>query len=419
MGGPDLEPLRQWLRRSTGLQAERLGPSRLERAVKQRWPLSGSASPEVYVQRLLHDRDEQQQLLEQLVVGESWFLREPRSFEQLRELAGRERQRPLRVLSCGCSGGEEPYSAVIALLEAGLPLGQLQVEAIDISAVALAKAADGLYGSHALRGLERSRLQRHFLPEEHGGGSAAPTSRRWRLRPELRAAVRFHHGDLQHQLARLQGDWHAVFCRNVMLYLDDQARLDLLMAIAQRLAPQGMLVVAAAEALMVPHERYRHLSGGHGAAFTPIPMEVAPAARASLPAPRPAPQPDPADTSRSAPSSAQAMLAAPDKVLAKTTRAGSIVPAATVATGTSTHPQAAPQGRPSLRPDDHLALARRLHQTGQVEEAHAAARRCLYLDPGCQEALELSALLARELGRDQEAERQIRRLQRHRNPMQP
>lgn len=367
MGGPDLEPLRQWLRRSTGLQAERLGPARLERAVKQRWPLSGSASPEVYVQRLLQDRHEQQLLLEQLVVGESWFLREPRSFEQLRELAARERQRPLRVLSCGCSSGEEPFSVVIALLEAGLPLGQLQVEAIDISAVALARAAEGLYGSHALRGLERGRLQRHFLPEEPGAGSAASRSRRWRLRPEIRAAVRFHHGDLLHQLDRHRHDWHAVFCRNVMLYLDDRARLDLLMAIAQRLAPQGMLVVAAAEALMVPSERYRPLPGGHGAAFTPIPMEVAPPVRAPLPPP----------------------------------------------------PQATPLGRPSLQPEDHLALARRLQETGQVEDAHAAARRCLYLDPGCQEALELVALLARRLGRHEEAERHSRRLQRQRRPTQP
>ncbi len=383
MGGPDLEPLRQWLRRSTGLQAERLGPARLERAVKQRWPLSGSASPEVYVQRLLQDPHEQQQLLEQLVVGESWFLREPRSFEQLRELAARERERPLRVLSCGCSGGEEPFSVVIALLEAGLPLGQLQVEAIDISAVALARAAEGLYGSHALRGLERGRLQRHFLPEEPGAGSAASRSRRWRLRPEIRAAVRFHHGDLLHQLDRHRHDWHAVFCRNVMLYLEDQARQELLQTIAERLTPQGMLVVAAAEALMVPSERYRTLPGGHGAAFTPIPMEVAPPVRAPLP-PCPAAKPAPAATS------------------------GALAPQ-----------QAAGEDRASLRPGDHLALARRLHQAGQVEEAHTAARRCLYLDPGCRDALELAALLARELGRHQEAERQIRRLQRHRQPLQP
>lgn len=407
MGGPDLEPLRHWLRWSTGLQAERLGPSRLERAVKQRWPLSGSASPEVYLERLLRDEREQQLLLEQLVVGESWFLREPRSFEQLRELSRRERQRPLRVLSCGCSGGEEPYSAVIALLEAGLTLRQLQVEAIDISAVALARAADGLYGSHSLRGLERERLERHFLPEDRGSSSAAPPSRRWRLRPEIRAAVRFHHGDLQRQLARLPGDWHAVFCRNVMLYLDDQARLDLFEAIAQRLAPQGMLLVATAEALMVPAERFRRLPGGHGAAFAPIPMPLA----------RPDRRPHLPPGAGAFP--AQGMLLGQGEALSREEADGPISPQAAHPAGTMTAREAARSGRPSLQPSDHLDLARQLQQTGAVEEAHAAARRCLYLDPGCQEALELSALLARELGRHQEAERQLRRLQRHRRRTQP
>lgn len=391
--------------------------------MKQRWPLSGSDNPEEYVQRLLQDRQEQQLLLEQLVVGESWFLREPRSFEQLRELARRERERPLRVLSCGCSSGEEPFSVVIALLEAGLPLGQLQVEAIDISAVALARAAEGRYGSHALRGLERGRLQRHFLPEERGAGSAAPRSARWRLRPEIRAAVRFHHGDLLHQLARHQTDWHAVFCRNVMLYLEDQARLELLRAIAQRLAPQGMLVVAAAEALLVPSERYRPLPGGHGAAFTPIPMEVATPVGASLPPPRHTRDPESASLrwsrAQGQAASSQAMPAATDKVLPMHKREDPIAQAATHPSGTMMHPQAAPLDRPSLQPSDHLALARRLHETGQVEDAHAAARRCLYLDPGCQEALEFSALLARQLGRHEEAERHIRRLQRHRRPTQP
>lgn len=354
MAGSDLESLRQWLLQRTGLQAERLGPSRLERAVRQRLGPSGCASAQDYAQRLPHDPPEQQQLIEKLVIGETWFLREPRSFEQLRQLTLQQRQRPLRVLSCGCSSGEEPYSVVIALLEAGLPLAQLQVEAIDISAVALARAAEGLYGAHALRGLERGRLERHFQPEASRGGRDDPSARQWRLRPEIRAAVRFHQGELHRQLIQLPGPWHVVFCRNVMLYLEDQARLDLLMAIAARLEPQGMLVVAAAEAPMVPIDRFRSLPGGHGAAFAP---------RLATPA-EPTVTPAPA--------------------------------------------------RPSLEPGDHLAQARRLRQGGQADQALAAVRRCLYLDPERHEALELAVDLARELGRHQEAERQIRRLERSR-----
>jgi chemotaxis protein methyltransferase WspC len=346
--------------------------------------LSGCASPEDYVLRLPLDRDEQQLLLEQLVVGESWFLREPRSFEQLQELARRERQRPLRVLSCGCSGGEEPYSAVIALLEAGLPLGQLRVEAIDISAIALARAAAGVYGSHALRAMEQPQLLRHFLPEEHGAGPSARLQRRWRLRPEIRSAVRFHHGALLDQLARIEGEWHVVFCRNVMLYTDDQARLDLLMAITQRLAPQGVLVTAAAETLMVPSGRFRRLDGGHGAAFVPVPLPMATAMG------------PPPEERTEGPIAQRKSQEAP------------------MAGGRATR-----QKSTSLQPAEHLERARCLAEQGHVEEAHAAARRCLYLDPSCEEALELSVRLARELGRHQEADRQSRRLQRHRHRTHP
>lgn len=334
----ELEPLRQWLREHTGLQTDRLGPQRLERAVDQRWRLQGCTDASDYVQQLPRDRKEQQRLVEQLVVGESWFLREPRSFDQLCELARQERSRPLRLLSCGCAGGEEPYSMVIALLEAGLPLDSFQVEAIDISAVALGRAAEGLFGSHALRSMPPTLLKRHFQPEDQ----------RWRLNPPLRNAVRFHQGDLQQQLAMLAGNWQVVFCRNVMLYFDDQARQRLLKAIAGRLAPQGMLVVAAAEALMVPREQFANVGGGHGAAFRPSPS--APMGTATAPAPRSA--------------------------------------------------------------GEHLALARQLQRRGQAEQALASLRRCLYLEPELQEALELAATVAEGLGRRQEADRQRRRLRR-------
>ena len=68
MQAPDLAPLRQWLSQTTGLQADLLGRQRLERAVAQRLKQLGCADSEAYRQRLLEDRAEQQQLLEQLLL---------------------------------------------------------------------------------------------------------------------------------------------------------------------------------------------------------------------------------------------------------------------------------------------------------------------------------------------------------------
>jgi len=344
MGSADLAPLRRWLVQHTGLQAELLGRQRLERAVARRLHERGCSTPDHYQQLLLQEPQEQQQLLEGLVVGESWFLREPRSFTQLQELAWRLPQRPLRLLSCGCASGEEPFSMVMTLLEAGLMRSQMQVEAIDLSAVALERAATGVYGPHALRGMEPQRLARHFQPNE----------RHWRLRPEIGEAVRFHRGSMQRLLADLPGGWAAVFCRNVLLYLEDDARRELLMAIAGRLHPEGMLVVAAAEAPMVSGLPFQRLPGGHGAAFG---------------------------------------LQKPEPVV-------------------EARPAAVPLALTD--PDRHLSEARQLRHEGRRDEAMKALRRCLYLEPSRLEAMELMTVVARELGRPAEAERQARRLERNR-----
>lgn len=352
MTAAELDPLRSWLQSTTGLEADLLGRQSLERAVRKRLADTDGLTSADYQRLLMQDPAEQQMLIEALVVGESWFLREPRSFSQLVDMARRQSQRPLRLLSCGCAGGEEPYSLVMALLEAGLSPQQLEVEAIDISAVALARAAEGSYGSHALRGMELRRLQRFFDPD----------GQRWRLRPEFRGMVRFHHGSLQQRLQELPGGWQAVLCRNVMLYMNDEARQDLLRVIAGRLAPDGLLLVAAAESALVPSAIYRRLDGGHGAGFI---------RRDGPPEPAPATISTPRQPRRSVPRLA-----------------------------------------PPLEPDTHLMAARQLKQLGQLEEALVALRRCLYLDPRHREALILRAELSSALGRHEAAEQMRRRLER-------
>jgi len=352
-GSVDLQELQTWLAQATGLEAALLGPRHLERAVAQRCQQRSIADPQAYAALLRRDALEQQELLERLVVGESWFLREPQAFAQLVSHAQAVPERPLRLLSCGCASGEEPYSALMALLEAGWRAEQLQVEAIDLSARALARAAEGHYGRHALRTLEPQRLERHFEPTGSG----------WRLRPALRGAVRFHQGALLHRLTQLPGGWHAIFCRNVMIYLQPEARTRLLMLIAERLAPAGLLQVAVAEAAMVPAELFERQPGPHSGSF-----------RRREPQQR---EPMPVESStRGTPVAASAEL--------------------------------------SLKPADHLAGARRLRARGRSQEALAALRRCLYLEPDHLEALELRLQWARELGQGRETERHQQRLDRAR-----
>ena len=353
-GSPARQTIEAWLAQATGLEAALLGPHQLERAVAQRCQERGLVDPQHYAALVLRDAQEQQALLERLVVGESWFLREPQAFALLVNHAQTIADRPLRLLSCGCASGEEPYSAVIALLEGGWRREELQVEAIDLSERALARAAAAHYGRHALRSLEPGRLERHFEPSGPG----------WRLRAELRGSVRFHQGTLQQRLADLPGGWHALICRNVMIYLQPSARTRLLTQIAERLAPGGLLQVAIAEAPLVPSELFERQAGAHGGSF---------------------------------------------RRRERLWRAG--VPATRSAVARST---AAVDG-PSLDPAHHLEGARRLQARGRRQEALEALRRCLYLDPHHLEALNMRLQLARASGEGRDAERQRQRLERARN----
>lgn len=355
----ELERIAAWLLESTGLVASLLGMQRLARAVEQRRQRRSDATPGSYLALLQADPAERQELLERLLVGETWFWREPQALTRLQALPRRPSERPLRLLSCGCSSGEEPYSAVMALLEAGWPLSSLQVEAIDLSAEALQRAAEGRYSDRAVRQLQPAQRARYFRAEEGG----------WRLQAPIRSAVRLHHGPLLQELARLPGGWDVVFCRNVMLYLSPEARLELLGLMADRLAPTGVLEVAIAEAPMVPADRFRPVAGPEGAAFSPRPEAVPQAVVSSCGPAR--------------------------------TREPLLTPAPAVA------PQ--PEDRLSLEPADHLARAHGLRARGRISEAMAAVRCCLYLDPERLEALDLAVTLAGDLGQTLLLERLARR----------
>ena len=100
---------------------------------------------------------ELQELIEEVVVPESWFFRDERPFQWLREYV-RERwlsdpsASAAPGLESACAGGEEPYSIAMTLLDLGLPARRFQIDAVDVSARRLAIARRGVYSANAFRG---------------------------------------------------------------------------------------------------------------------------------------------------------------------------------------------------------------------------------------------------------------------------
>ena len=203
----------------------------------------GLASTDAFYDLLLSSPTEYRDLLEALLVTETWFFRDPEAFATLGGLAmerwlPRHPEGKLRILSLPCSTGEEPYSAVMTLLDAGLSPTRFHVDAVDISKRAIAHARRGLFGKNAFRAKSLG-FQEHYFRRVGAD---------FLLNSSVRRLVLFFEGNLfDPGFAAPHPDYDIILCRNLLIYLDPNSQRRALQRIAQLLSPDGVLFVGAAE----------------------------------------------------------------------------------------------------------------------------------------------------------------------------
>jgi chemotaxis protein methyltransferase WspC len=225
-----------------------VGTHLIKRAVETRMAVSGVESLAGYIDLLDNSGAELQALIEEVVVPESWFFRDSRPFVVLCQHARARRAcdpslPPLRVLSLPCAGGEEPYSIAMALIDTGLPSAQFHIDAVDISDRALARARRGVYSLNAFRGPYSSFRTRYFHQGPEG----------YALDVAVKGTVRFLRGNLiDPGLLADRPPYDVVFCRNLLIYLDRDARERAVAALDRLLAPSGLVFIGHAETLSFP-----------------------------------------------------------------------------------------------------------------------------------------------------------------------
>lgn len=189
----------------------------------------------------LSNRDELSALLELVVVHETWLFRDPDAFAAAAEFAQKRvatLTRPLRILSLPCSSGEEPYSIAIALVDTGIHPAQIVIDGIDISPEILAQARHGLYGSNSFRSSDLAFRDRHF----------SRTGQLYELSPAIRRMVNFSQGNLfDYEAFAMSGHYDMVFCRNLLIYFDENTQLAAINALHRMLDNDGLLFVGYAE----------------------------------------------------------------------------------------------------------------------------------------------------------------------------
>lgn len=161
--------------------------------------------------------------------------------------------RTVRIWSCGCSTGQEPYSIAMTILEhlaehaRDIEPHRFSIAASDVSNAALVSATLGRYDGFAVRrGLDAARLERFF----------APKGALWEVSREVKDLVAFRRLNLKDDFGPL-GNFDAVFCRNVLIYFSNALRRDICSRIAATMRRDAVLVVGASESLQGAFAQFR------------------------------------------------------------------------------------------------------------------------------------------------------------------
>ncbi|PCE33513.1 CheR family methyltransferase [Burkholderia ubonensis] len=395
-----------WLARETGMDPATLGNHALARAVAERARVAlgdarmraGDGAIDAYWQLLNASADERQVLIETLVVPETWFFRDREAFAALARLADarlvREPARALRVLSAPCSTGEEPYSIAMALLDAGIGPSRFSIDAIDISARAIERARDGLYGRNSFRGHPLEFRDRHF--REAAGG--------WRLDARVREPVRFVRASLFDLPLDADARYDFIFCRNVLIYFNRDAQDQSIRLLDQQLADGGAIFVGPAETGLMMRHPLTPARIPLAFAFHRAPPGAAAPTTAGATASGGVP-PNAARAQPARPATAPFGAAAGRAAMQMPTPTASAPVAGARATLLDGHlpPRAAPAAPPAGATPT-LDDARRLADTGRLDEAERAAHAFTIVHGPHADAFYLLGLIADARGLDADAQ---------------
>ncbi|MDX1982393.1 MAG: protein-glutamate O-methyltransferase CheR [Bryobacteraceae bacterium] len=188
--------------------------------------------------------DVAREIVEAMTTHETLFFREPAQYDALRIsilpalLEERKSARILSFWSAAASSGQEAYSLAIVLRELGLDGWTIQILATDLSTRILDRARQGRYLPIEIsRGLPPHLLHKYFHHEAGG---------HWSVRDEIRRMVQFQQFDLRAS-TRGMGPFDVVFCRNVLIYFDQETVKRIIAGIRATLRPGGHLLLSSAE----------------------------------------------------------------------------------------------------------------------------------------------------------------------------
>ncbi|MGJ4886223.1 MULTISPECIES: protein-glutamate O-methyltransferase CheR [unclassified Bradyrhizobium] len=195
------------------------------------------------------------QVVEAMTTNETFFFRDKIPFDHLREgilpalIQSRANRRSLRIWSAACSTGQEPYSIAMCLREFGPALAgwRIEIVATDLSQEVLEKSKAGLYSQFEVqRGLPIQLLVKYFTQ----------LGELWQLSADIRGMVQHRQLNLLQDFSHL-GKFDIIFCRNVLIYFDQETKASIFERMAKVMEPDGTLLLGAAESVVGITDAFR------------------------------------------------------------------------------------------------------------------------------------------------------------------
>lgn len=283
MTPPDYEYLRKLLKDSSGLD---LSADKQYLIESRLLPLSrkiGLSGISELVQKMKSGSSSlTAQVVEAMTTNETFFFRDKVPFDHFRDsimpviLQARAGRKSIRVWCAAGSTGQEPYSLAMCLKEMSAALTGWRVEIIatDLSQEVLEKSRAGIYSQFEVqRGLPVQMLIKYFKQ----------TGELWRLNADIRAMIPHRQLNLLHDFSQL-GVFDVIFCRNVLIYFDQDTKINIFNRLATAMEPDGFLALGAAETVVgltdvfKPYPERRGLYRQSGARAAPAKTPAAGAA---------------------------------------------------------------------------------------------------------------------------------------------
>jgi chemotaxis protein methyltransferase CheR len=219
-------------------------------------------------------------VVEAMTTNETFFFRDKIPFDRLRDtilpalMQTRASRKLVRIWSAASSTGQEPYSIAMCLKEKAAQLAgwRFEIIATDLSQEVLEKSKAGIYSQFEVqRGLPTQLLVKYFTQ----------TGELWQINADIRGMVQHRQLNLLQDFSHL-GKFDVIFCRNVLIYFDQETKISIFERMGKIVEPDGMLMLGAAESVVGITDAFRPYPDKRGL-YQPNPARAARDGGAMLP----------------------------------------------------------------------------------------------------------------------------------------